>query len=52
MIVVSDTSPVMNLAAVAQLNLLEQLYGKVFIPEAVLHELSDVDLGQFLWIEA
>jgi len=39
-IVVSNSSPIMNLAAVEQLNLLEQLYGKVLIPEAVLQELS------------
>ncbi|MEK6657979.1 MAG: DUF3368 domain-containing protein [Nitrospirota bacterium] len=39
MIVVSDTSPIMNLAVIDQLNLLEKLYQKVFIPEAVFHEL-------------
>ena len=39
MIVVSDTSPIMNLAVIGQLNLLEKLYQKVIIPEAVFHEL-------------
>lgn len=43
MIVVSNTSPIMNLAIIGQLNLLNRLYGKVFIPEAVFQELSTVD---------
>lgn len=59
MIVVSNTSPIMNLAIIGQLNLLNRLYGKVFIPEAVLHELSIVDseesgfmkIQSHLWIE-
>jgi predicted nucleic acid-binding protein len=38
--VVSNTSPITNLAAVNQLNLLQQLYGKVIIPEAVYIELT------------
>ena len=42
MIVVSDTSPITNLAAVGQLDLLRQLYGKVFIPESVRQELSAI----------
>jgi uncharacterized protein len=33
-IVVSDTSPINNLAAINQLHLLQQLYGTVLIPEA------------------
>lgn len=41
MIIVSDTSPLNNLAAVNQLHLLHQLYGIVFIPEAVYRELTD-----------
>lgn len=41
MIIVSDTSPINNLAAINQLHLLHQLYGKVLIPEAVYRELSD-----------
>lgn len=36
MIVVSDTSAIINLAAVGQLELLRQLYGTVLIPPAVL----------------
>ena len=39
MIVVSNTSPIMNLAAVDQLPLLRRLYAKVIIPQAVYEEL-------------
>ena len=35
MIVVSNSSPIMNLAVVGQLQILKQLYGKVCIPETV-----------------
>lgn len=41
MIIVSDTSPINNLAAINQLHLLHQLYGTVLIPDAVYRELSD-----------
>jgi uncharacterized protein len=39
MIVVSDTSPISNLAAIGQLDLLRQLYGAVTIPTEVYREL-------------
>jgi uncharacterized protein len=39
-ITVSDTSPITNLAAIAHLDLLQQLYDKVVIPLAVYHELT------------
>ena len=39
MIVVSNTSPMTNLAAIGQVALLRQLYGVVYIPEAVYREL-------------
>lgn len=39
MIVVSDTSPITNLAAVGLLNLLHQLYQEVIIPQAVYDEM-------------
>jgi predicted nucleic acid-binding protein len=39
-ILVSDTSPINNLAAINQLHLLHQLYGMVFIPEAVYAEVK------------
>lgn len=40
MIVVSDTSPITNLAAIGQLDLLPDLYQKVIIPSAVYRELT------------
>ena len=43
MIVVSDTSPVTNLAAVGPLGLLRELFGQVEIPEAVWRELTAED---------
>jgi len=42
-IVVSNTSPITNLAAINQLHLLQQLYGSIIIPEAVYRELTDLD---------
>jgi predicted nucleic acid-binding protein len=42
-IVVSDTSPVTNLAAVGPLGLLRELFGQVEIPEAVWRELTAED---------
>ena len=47
MIVVSDTSPINNLAAINQLELLRQLYGTVIIPEAVYRELADLEFLLF-----
>jgi len=46
MIVVSNTSPIVNLAAVGQLDLLRQLYGQVTIPLAVYNEIVVVGAGQ------
>ena len=59
MIVVSDTSPINNLAAINQLPLLHQLYGTVLIPEAVYRELTDpgfpvagaAEVQTFDWIQ-
>jgi len=39
MIVISDTSPIIHLVAVGQLGLLQQLYTKIIIPEAVYQEI-------------
>jgi hypothetical protein len=58
-IVVSDTSVINNLAAIAQLHLLQQLFGIVIIPEAVYRELTDpnfpvagaAEVQTFDWIE-
>ena len=40
MIVVSDASPVMNLAAIGRIDLLRILYGGVLLPEAVYREIT------------
>ena len=42
MIIVSNTSPITNLAAVGQLNLLQQLYGSIIIPQAVYDEMANL----------
>jgi hypothetical protein len=39
MLVVSDTSPVLNLAIIGHLHLLRQQFGKVWLPQAVIDEL-------------
>ncbi len=46
MIVVSDTSPILSLAAIGHLGLLHQLYGEVCIPQAVYHEIAVVGARQ------
>lgn len=43
MIVVSDTSPITNLAAIGKLELLEKLYTHVLIPTAVYNEMVGVE---------
>ena len=43
MSVVSDTSPITNLAAINQLNLLQRLYTCLVIPTAVYNEMVRVD---------
>ena len=43
MIVVSDTSPITNLAAISYLDLLQHLYGFIIIPIAVYDEMVRVD---------
>jgi hypothetical protein len=39
-LVVSDTSPLTNLAAIGRLDLLQSLFGRIQIPEAVWFELN------------
>jgi uncharacterized protein len=58
-IIVSDTSPITNLAAIGQLDLLRQLYSRVIIPQAVYTEMVGVDkvvpgtieVQQLSWIQ-
>lgn len=59
MVVVSDTSPLIYLAAIQQLHILEALYGRVLLPEVVYNEIVIKGAGQpgstevatFDWIE-
>lgn len=46
MIVVSNTSPIINLAAIGRLELLRELYERVIIPQAVYHEITIKGAGQ------
>lgn len=46
MIVVSDTSPLINLAVVGALNLLHELYGQIIVPQAVYDEIVVQGKGQ------
>ncbi|HXM44262.1 MAG TPA: hypothetical protein VN924_23705 [Bryobacteraceae bacterium] len=58
MIVVSDTSPILNLARIGRLDLLQLLYRQVLIPDAVFEELTDskrdlppaIDLASMQWL--
>jgi predicted nucleic acid-binding protein len=58
LIVVSDTSPILNLARIGRLELLPLLYQRVLIPSAVLEELtaskkdlsSAIDLASEPWL--
>ena len=40
MIVVSDTTPLISFLKIGHIDLLEKLFGKVFIPQAVYNELT------------
>ena len=40
MIVVSDTSPIINLAMISRLDLLPALFGEVVIPQQVFEEIT------------
>ena len=46
MIIVSNTSPIINLAAIGQLELLRRIYGKVIVPQAVYDEVVVAGAGQ------
>jgi len=45
-IVVCNTSPIINLAAINQLGLLHELYDEIIIPQAVYHEITVIGAGQ------
>lgn len=40
MIVISDTTPLISLLKIERIGLLEKLFGKIFIPQAVFNELT------------
>lgn len=46
MSIVSNTSPISNLAQIGQLDLIQQLYGVIVIPNAVYEELLDERAGE------
>jgi predicted nucleic acid-binding protein len=53
-IVISDTSVFTNLAAIGHLQLLQQLYDRIFIPTAVYQELTvpgTVEVQTLQWLE-
>jgi uncharacterized protein len=41
MITVSNTSPIISLAAIGQINLLQQIYNQIIIPPAVYNEIAN-----------
>lgn len=50
LIVVSDTSPLLNLAAISRLDLLQAVYGQVLIPPTVAHELTRYGVSIPTWV--
>ena len=46
MVVVSDTSPLINLAAIQHLWLIPEIYGQVIIPQAVFNEIVIEGIGE------
>lgn len=46
MVVVSDTSPLINLAAIQHLWLVPEIYGPVIIPQAVFNEIVVEGIGE------
>jgi uncharacterized protein len=56
MIIVSDTSPISNLLQIGEIELLRLIFSRVIIPDAVYHEICEVEanrtaLIQLDWIE-
>lgn len=56
MIVVSDTSPISNLLQIGEIELLRLTFSRVIIPDAVHHEICEVEtsksaLSELNWIE-
>lgn len=52
MLVVSDTTPLISFLKIGHIDLLEKLFGKVFIPQAVYNELTALDhLGGLIFLQ-
>lgn len=56
MIIVSDTSPISNLLQIGEIELLRLTFSRVVIPNAVYHEICEIDanrvaLSNLPWIE-
>lgn len=47
MVIVSDTTTISNLFLIGRLDILERLYGEIWIPRAVMNELNR--LLEFGW---
>lgn len=58
MIIISDTSPIINLAIIGQLDLIPKLYKQIIIPKAVFDEIvkngedlpSSLEIKNALWV--
>jgi predicted nucleic acid-binding protein len=48
-IVVSNTTPILSFIKLSRLDILQKLYGEVFIPEAVCREIDEGRKKQFYW---
>lgn len=46
MLIISDTSPIINLAAIEHLHLLPDLFSEIIIPYAVYHEVVVKGAGE------
>jgi predicted nucleic acid-binding protein len=50
LIIVSNSSPLISLGAIDRLDLLHELFGEIFIPDAVLQEVRSVQISKVDWV--
>jgi predicted nucleic acid-binding protein len=50
LIIVSNSSPLIGLGAIGRLELLHGLFGEIFIPDAVVHEVRSVRTSKVVWV--
>ncbi len=50
MIIISNSSPLISLGAIDRLDLLHELFGEIFIPDAVLQEVRSVQISKVDWV--